>query len=363
MSSTARARLTPQMAEYDRMGVEWLPYLMYVQRPGYRSEVVNTDRFGLRLTVGPEGRSFALEDLEAGECDLLVGGSTSFGVGASSDAATLASVLSQRTGRRWLNLGGRAYSPLQELLLYMLHRPRLAPAARIVLLSGLNAIVLHLLSTRKPDLVGGMFFWQQLEGGIREATLTPGRRRLKAMLGPWLGGRIDWARVPLSRIPLALLRLERRFDLPHLQPPTLGEQVRARLADRDGLVEGLARDLRHWRLLAADAGAELSYVLQPFFDWTGKQPSPEEELLFAELDRMPKNHILALKAGMDFDVYLWLADRLETICRSEGIRFLDMNRLLGKRAARDDWLFVDRAHLTDLGNRRVAEILGREGVA
>ncbi|MGH3746399.1 MAG: Inducer of phenazine A, partial [Micromonosporaceae bacterium] len=51
-----RAKLTPQMLQYDdfddRAEARWLSYLMYFHRTNYRSDVINTDRLGFRISHG-----------------------------------------------------------------------------------------------------------------------------------------------------------------------------------------------------------------------------------------------------------------------------------------------------------------------
>ena len=41
--------LAPQMKVYDMLGQVWKPFIMYISRPNFKSEVINLDRFGLRF--------------------------------------------------------------------------------------------------------------------------------------------------------------------------------------------------------------------------------------------------------------------------------------------------------------------------
>lgn len=94
-------RLTPQIREYDEfmyLGVRWLPYTMFFHHPNYRSQVINTDSFGFRYSDW-KGRQLGVENLPEGTpINLLVGGSTTLGTGASADAWTVASRLAEHTG-------------------------------------------------------------------------------------------------------------------------------------------------------------------------------------------------------------------------------------------------------------------------
>ncbi len=57
----------PHHRDYADLGIAYVPYLMYLHRPGYRSRAVNTDAFGLREQYA-HGRRFV--DLETASRDL-----------------------------------------------------------------------------------------------------------------------------------------------------------------------------------------------------------------------------------------------------------------------------------------------------
>ena len=50
-------QLTPQMKLYNQIGFEWKPFLMNLQKVNFRSDVVNTDLFGLRFNKTIESNS------------------------------------------------------------------------------------------------------------------------------------------------------------------------------------------------------------------------------------------------------------------------------------------------------------------
>ncbi|MCE0446285.1 hypothetical protein LT493_20660 [Streptomyces tricolor] len=152
-----RDELTPQMQEYarfdDRGEARYLPYLMYFHRADYRSSVINTDRAGFRISHGPTGRRRPRPGaVPAGPVRLISGSSTVLGIGATSDATTLASQLWRKhaPSAPWLNFGGRCYNSTQELLLFTLYRHLLPEIEEIVVFSGLNDLT-----------VGRLPEWQQ----------------------------------------------------------------------------------------------------------------------------------------------------------------------------------------------------------
>ena len=95
--------LAPQMKEYDKIGIKWCPYTMFVSTPGYSSETVNTDKYGLRYTEHNFTKhSIINQDFEK-PTSIIVGGSTAFGVGCTSDKFTLSSILSKKCSHTFLN--------------------------------------------------------------------------------------------------------------------------------------------------------------------------------------------------------------------------------------------------------------------
>ena len=361
MASNPRAQLTPQMDDYDRLPIQWLPYVMYLQASNYRSASVNTDAHGLRWSADPQGKPLGMDVMGDRDCYLLVGGSTVFGVGATADSQTLSANLSALTGNCWLNFAGRAFSPTQELILFQLFRNRLPRVRRILLFSGINALTLHHLVSEVPSDIGGFFYWSQFRDGMAEAMLSPRRRILSRFLKPLFGDRIDFARVSLSRLPFQMLGLERPEKSTAKAGISLDAQIATRKACRDEMMAIIERDLAIWRALADMIGAKLSFVLQPMFNWTGKKECDEEARLFSYLDSLPQNHFKLLRQIFDQESHEWLRGKLEGICAAHRIPFHDINALLRPMVRDEQWLFVDRAHMTDLGNRLVAGLLVKEG--
>ncbi|WP_326814379.1 Inducer of phenazine A [Streptomyces sp. NBC_01318] len=337
-----RVTLTPQMLAYDdfddRSQTRWLPYLMYFHRAGYRSDVINTDDIGFRYSQGPGDVSASAGTVaQTGPVRLLAGSSTAFGIGARSDAATLPSRLwsGYAPSAPWLNFAGRSYNSAQEFTLFALYRHLLPRVTDIVVFSGLNNLALSRLPKEQRGDHGGFFncgeYYEQMEE-LRQRHRTPaprfGRRDRRA------------AGAAASAAPSAVLPLDERIA---------------------ASVELTARHLQNWKLLAADSGARVSFVLQPLAGWVRETPAPEEKLLFDELDKRSNfwelyGDIATMEPARRY------ADQLQVACDKLGVPFLDLSPLLTEAAGPRDWLFVDRAHFTDLGHdmaaRLVAEGLG-----
>ncbi|MEK8142212.1 hypothetical protein NKH18_05585 [Streptomyces sp. M10(2022)] len=167
-----RELLTPQMLRYDdfddRAETRYLPYLMYFHRADFHSGTVNTDRLGFRVSHGADEQG-SVANPPKGPVRLLAGSSTPFGIGATSDAATVASRLWTRYAPSvpWLNFAGRSHNSMQELLLFLMHRELVPEVDEIVVVSGLNDLALSRLPDAQRGDHGGFFncgeYFDQME--------------------------------------------------------------------------------------------------------------------------------------------------------------------------------------------------------
>lgn len=337
--SSHRAALTPQMFQYaekfdDRGEIRWLPYLMYFHAPGHRSEVVNTDRLGFRLSEGQGRRASVGGQVPEGPVRLIAGSSTVFGIGASHDAHTLASRLWDRHAPAlpWLNFGGRSFNSAQELLLFVLYRHLVPRVEEIVLFTGFNNLGLARLPHWMQGDSGAFFNGHEYFEQVRE----PRARRRRA--------------AGLSR------RSARRSSQPS---PDVDQSVPDLAGQLDRAVDLTLRHLDTWKLLAQGLGARLTFVLQPLAPWVREQPAHQEQLLFQELDEIADfsrayGDICTIEAGRRY------ADLLGSGCQKLGVPFLDMNPVLGAAISPDDWIFVDRIHFTDHGHDIVSGLLAEQ---
>ena len=144
-------------------------------------------------------------------------------------------------------------------------------------------------------------------------------------------------------------RGEKAGDIAECGVPTISEQI--------DYATGLTlRNLDIWRTLAAADGAKLTFVLQPLANWIPTREVPEEEALFAELERHGR---FAETYGdiLDSRNYRAYAERLRQGIEAMQVRFIDMASVIGASVDANQWLFVDRIHFTDHGNNVVAKAL------
>src|SRR6266542_2146886 len=81
------------------------PFLGFTLAPGYRSDMLNTDDEGFRLSDSPFGTVDSAGWLSAGGGGIFLGNSVAVALAASADTQTPASHLAHLTGTRQLNLG------------------------------------------------------------------------------------------------------------------------------------------------------------------------------------------------------------------------------------------------------------------
>lgn len=251
-----RELLTPQMLRYDdfddRAETRYLPYLMYFHRADYRSATINTDRLGFRISHGATEQG-SVANPPKGPVRLLAGSSTPFGIGATADAATMASRLWTRYAPSvpWLNFAGRSHNSMQELLLFLMHREQVPEVDEIVVFSGLNDLALSRLPDAQRGDHGGFFNCGEYFDSMDE--LRASHRKPKRGFGRRPGG---------------------PEDAPHVVPP---------LADRIAYAVDLtSRHLAALRLLAGPTGARITYVLQPLATWVRESGPSEERAIFGE---------------------------------------------------------------------------------
>lgn len=330
-----RYEIAPQMRDYDDLDEKrWLPYLMFFQHPGRRAASFTTDNLGFRTSVRA-GQSLNFEEFCRlnGPRAALVGGSTAFGVGATSDAQTLTSRLNGMGDRVWFNFAGRAFNSTQEWILFLLHLP--PDVETVVLFTGINNLALsHVAGSTSP--IYNSFYNQS----VFEQALARG-----------LPGGVQGAARDLFR---ELTRKARRLSSP---APSANGTGRSVTDERiQAILACFRRDLQVWSLLRKALGFRLLFAFQPVASWIQKEFSPEEKEMFTLLDEIQGPHWDIL-SGYLTEWAPTYRDEVRRICGSLEVPFVDLNEAASLR--QPQWLFVDRAHLTDAGYALCADEIRR----
>jgi hypothetical protein len=321
-----RNLIVPQMRDYDEIGMRqvWVPHLMYFHPQNVALKSVSTDEFGFRNTTGSKpGASTAL----------LVGGSSVFGIGATSDAATIPSLLNATTKHNWLNFGGRAFNSTQEAILAHLSNTKKIDGP-IVVMSGANNLTRSLMSGSFSKMFGAFFHQGLFESQMRSAAV--GNRALARQL---------------------IAGLRARFGVGEKQQSqAVSNTSRSKAESYTAMLTVFERDCAYFQMLAKHNSTSASFVLQPFAPWIQKSLTTQETELFKLLDQEAEGFSRVLNE---------LAERkqqytqdLQAICARTGLKFVDLNT--APELQKPDWLFVDRVHLTDAGYSVVAKLLVRD---
>lgn len=333
MTLDARNRIVPQMSEYDKIGDQWVPYLMRADGASKCFPSVNTDKWGMRNSIGRNGELITVDTLDGnkylGKIGVVMGSSTVFGVGATQDGYTIPSYLNSETETSWLNFGGRAYNSTQELIRLMLHLPK--KIDHLIVCSGVNNITLAFLSSSTSPVYNSLFSFSAFERAMSNAA------------DEYIGVRHAWAR---------LLK-----ELRHRIYPQPKAEVRQsiRLSYQD-VLNCFERDLRASKAIADGMGATLYFALQPLATWIDKALSAEETEIFNILDGMSNDwQVLAKQINDERDTYF--AD-VASICERHAVQYCNINYV--PEFKMDEWLFVDRVHLTNRGCELVAKTLKKE---
>jgi hypothetical protein len=314
------------MRDYDELGMrqEWVPHLMYFHPRNVALKSVTTDEFGFRNTTGAK---------PGAPTALLVGGSSVFGIGATSDAMTIPSLLNTATKYNWLNFGGRAFNSTQEAILVHLSNTKKIEGP-IVVMSGVNNLTRSLMSGSFSKMFGAFFHQGLFESQMRSAAV--GNRALARKLIAGLRERFGFGKKQHSQ--------------------DASNPSHSKTASYDAMLTVFERDCEYFQMLAQYNSTSASFVMQPFAPWIQKSLTTQETELFKLLDQEAEGFSRVLSE---------LAERkqqytqdLQAICARTGMKFVDLNT--ASELQKPEWLFVDRVHLTDAGYSVVAKLLVRD---
>jgi|GEM_PF-948713 len=305
-SENRRNTLAPHLLDTDRQPFEWLSYIMRRGAANYRSKSLNTDARGFRIGY-LENNPFDIKAFSrmTGPRGVLLGNSGAFGVGISHDRQTITNQLNAR--RRpdqpiWYNMALRASSTTQDRLALELYGP--GDVTHLAWMAGVNNLIGAVLGAGDP--------------------INP---------SPYVG---EWS----------FLQMVKRAGKPRkvTEEHVLNQAVQSTVRDLDITSAWLQR-----------RGGRMVFLLQPALAWINKPLSPEEQELVdlfdgsgAALRRAHHPDILSRWHGP-------FVQALSAACAEYGIDFIDLN--VDPRLRTNEWLFIDRIHLTDRGQEILADII------
>ena len=313
-----RNLLTPQMKEYSKIGENWMPFIMFIQKPNHRSTVVNTDCHGFRFNY-LNNKNNIFEGTSAKK--VVIGNSIVFGVGASSDEKTLSSVLSKKTGQTYLNFGGRAFSGFQDITLFNYFINKLKDLDEIIIINGVNDLYLVNFNDKQDYLMSLVYNKNKFSYLMNKPRLTLKRKILNI-----------------------LSTNANEFSLS------------SNLNKKQTIESNIERNIFFWSLIKKSLKIKVKIFLQPLANWCKDKLSVEESKIFNELDKN-HNNSKQLKEFIDNEQHNLLSTIFQEKCEKFDIEYEDLNKSLMKFNSEKNWLFVDRIHLNDNGIEKVSNII------
>jgi len=350
---SVRYKLAPQMRDYDKLANIWKPFVMFFNQPNIKSRVYNLDKFGLRFNDLSNFKKLDIEKnnsifneklfSKSEKTAALVGASSVFGTGATSDAFTVSSILSKKTNIHFFNLGCSAFSGFQEIILFQSFINFLKNTKMIVILSGLNDLFLmKYLSTFDPVL-GPHYFSQRYIKGMVQSTLSWKRNLAKFIFSPFIQHEVYWNSVKKKELFNFFFKKN--------------EFKNTNLPNKEEVLKNIVKkNFQLWSNIQKGMGIKIIYFLQPFANWCEKDLSDEEKEIFDATDSHTHKPYQIAKS-MDKAAYINYKNLIEENCNYFNLDFVDCNDYINNNNFNKQWLFVDRWHLTDLGYKIVSDLI------
>lgn len=317
--------LEPQMKTYSEVGYDWKPFIMHIQDSKFRSSIVNTDNFGLRFNDQKISNSiFDEKSLIKKKFGVVVGSSAAFGIGSTLDKYTIPSLLTKDSEIHYYNLGVRAYCGFQEIIFFNSLIRDLKKTQQVIIFSGLNDIFMNSYIDNYDKILGPMFYTNEFKEKMKKKPL-------------------NWKKIFTKQFPNFFSKSN--LDDEKLEPNKT-----------EDIFKIIKRNLISWATIKNGMNIKLFYFLQPMANWCKKELSDEENIIFKELDKGSKRTNECLKL-LNLDLYHKYKRFLSEACEELDINFYDCNDYFSKNEFNKKWLFVDRVHLTDLGNKLISEFI------
>ena len=332
------------MKIYDSIGYQWIQNLMFMNRPNFRSEVCNTDIYGLRfnskLKFNPGNSIFS--QVTGEDKSAMIGSSTTFGVGSTLDKNTIPSILSEKSKYFFYNLGGRAFTGFQEIILFQLFAEKMKGLKKIILYSGMNDLYMSCNKSFISQFPGPFYFNKEFLSKMNDTNLSFKRKILKLLL-PNLN--VDYRNVKINEL-IDIFFKKKSKEIEEKNFPDIE------------LEDIVARNIYIWSLLSKSSNLEIIFFLPPFIDWCKNKTDYSNE------EKEIETYIAKKQEFKNVDYFNKISSQYNMIkslfkyhCEKYEIKFYDCNEIFKQKENVKKWLFVDRTHLTDFGNNQVSNYI------
>jgi hypothetical protein len=318
-----------------------------MNKPNFRSAICNTDCYGLRFNSSKyviSKKESVFDTCIDKKKSLFVGSSTTFGVGATSDEKTIPSILSGSSDYFFYNFGGRAFNGFQEIILTQLMINKIYSVKKILLLSGIPDIYMTYNINFNSSFPGPFFFNGSFIQVMNELNLGF-KKRLLRLFFPNLD--IENNNFTMKNLIYLLLNYK-----------NVNNNKINSVFPKINLAQIVSRNINLWKSLSKSTDCELIFFFPPFISWSkSKNDYTKEEMeisTFIESIDDPNNSAAYKEIEKD---YVKIVKLFEECCKNNKIKFYDCNSVFQSDENKRKWLFVDKVHLTDCGNKIISDYI------
>jgi len=258
--------------------------------------------------------------------NIVVGGSTAFGVGASHDGATVSSCLHKHTGEIWINLGIRGAVSFQEYIALVQVITKFASVDKIFFLSGINDLYRNLSDSELCEYDKRFGFENELL-----SYFSPRRIALGYLL--------------------TILTRKNLNEFLTGEPPT--EEAYDPDKSMQQYSRQYARNFQLYAALAKQFCCEIIFGFQPFFHYAKKMGCGREVEAIKRSEINQKNTNWCEVRDRITNAIQMASTFLQKEAAENNIKYIDLNTSFGE----SEELFVDSVHLTDVGYSRISEVI------
>lgn len=335
-----RLSIFPFYKDYINHSNEFRPFVTSFGECNYKSGSLNTDEFGLRRQFYKNGEKvdFKTIKFKINECDLLLGGSTAFGTGCSSDKTTFANLLTKE-GNHLINWGQRGALSQQELLTFLMLKPFLPKIKKIILFSGANDVSLSAIEGNFTHPEWGTVFSEKYfaeKAFHKNNEKNTKKEEFKIF---------------------KLIKFFNSFSFSQNKEVNLNKKnlikIDLNVPKYETVLHHIKNSFETWSWIQNTNKLPIIYILQPVATWSKKRLSKiEEKLINSDIES-----IAGLNTFLCEMTYYKFKKDLEKLAKNFNIKFIDLNKFLRDSNIEDQLIFIDSCHLTDRGNIIICELL------
>lgn len=345
MNRNFKYNLNPQWKTYDRIGYKWLPFIMFNQTPNFRSTVLNTDNKGFRYNSKDLTKNISIFDLENNKNTiLLLGGSFTFGAGATLDQNTISGYLF-KSGINCLNLSGSAHVGFQELISIFSNINLMENIKEIIFISGIND--LYLSDFFGIDYPDSFYFNSEFKQSMNKKKINFKRKIFKFFANKFYPNILDNDSID---------ELKKEDLIKFLRYSEFRKSFKKSESIKLSMEEKIDRNFKIYKMLEGYLNCKVSFYLQPALNWS-KEKSREEQQLFDYTNLFFKEKTIFFNKLFSKENYNYFKNLLDKISKKNNISFFDLNEYFRLNLKKDDWIFLDSVHINDRGNKLISDMI------